>query len=230
MLSSNGRPEVWVSPPSVLAGHVHARATTHQRPFGSRTDSRSATTRAREFAAGRLCAARALADAGSREVTVGISRDRAPLWPDGFVGSIAHSATFAWAAVARSADLRSIGIDSEPVFDERALREAGPRVLDASEWRLLRGPREPEHATLGFSAKESLYKCLSPCVGVFFEFSDVELEWIRCDGEAQGAFALCLRCDLAAGFPRGLRFEGRYAIERGHVHTAVELRRGRGER
>lgn len=41
-----------------------------------------------ERAAGRRCAAIALADAGSHDQLVGVNSDRSPSWPDGVAGSI----------------------------------------------------------------------------------------------------------------------------------------------
>jgi enterobactin synthetase component D len=204
---------------------VHARATADLQSRDAPAGLPSGRARReREFAAGRRCAARALLDAGARDLAVGISPDRSPRWPAGFVGSITHSESFAWAAVARDTDLRSIGIDSEPIFDAGALREAAPIALDASEWRLAGDADPATHATLVFSAKESLYKCLNPCTGVFFEFADVRFESMG-GGANDGTFVLCLRNDLAVGFPRGTRFLGRYVTENGLLHTAVELHR-----
>ncbi len=205
---------------------MHARATADLQSPDNRADaSNGRARREREFAAGRRCAARALLDAGAQDLTVGVSPDRSPRWPRGFVGSITHSGSFAWAAVARDTALRSLGIDSEPIFDEAALREAAPVALDAGEWRLAGRSDPATHATLVFSAKEALYKCLNPCTGVFFEFADVQFESIAVDGANEGTFVLCLRGDLAAGFPRGSRFTGRYVVQHGHLHTAVELHR-----
>jgi 4'-phosphopantetheinyl transferase EntD len=123
--------------------------------------------------------------------------------------------------------VRSVGIDSELVMSDAAALEVVPMVLEEGERRLLaEGPRRREFETLAFSAKESLYKCLYPCVRVFFEFADAELEWIRSSdaaNEASGTFGLRLRRPLGIVFPRGFRVEGGYAIEGGHVHTAVEL-------
>jgi enterobactin synthetase component D len=219
-------PEVWVEPPTLLRGPVHSRATTDvQSPGAAGALSDGRARREREFAAGRRCAAKALLDAGSDDLTVGVLPDRSPRWPAGFVGSITHSASFAWAAVARDTDLRSLGIDSEPIFDEGALREAAPVALDAGEWQLAGHGDPATYATLVFSAKESLYKCLNPCTGVFFEFADVRFESMV--GEALGGtFVLSLRSDLCEEFPRGKRFVGRYAAQRGHLHTAIELCRG----
>jgi 4'-phosphopantetheinyl transferase EntD len=212
----------WVKPPAILTPFVYARAEASSQYASS--PGAGAERREREFAAGRRCAAGALFDAGARDLTVGASPDRSPRWPAGFVGSIAHSDSFVWAAVARDTDLRSLGIDSEPIFDESAMRDAAPIAVDVGEWRVAGAADPAEHATLVFSAKESLYKCLYPCTRAFLEFADVQFESV--DGTAtEGRFVLCLRKDLSVAITRGMRFTGRYALERGHLHTAVELDR-----
>jgi enterobactin synthetase component D len=150
--------------------------------------------RVREVRAGRACAAEALRDAGATDLHVGVSEDRSPQWPAGFVGSITHtttpSGTFACAAAVRRDQLRSIGIDSEAVLNEKTMHEVLPSVLDPAERAMAASCRAATPcaiATLAFSAKESLYKCLYPCARVFFYFADAELEWIR--GEGDGASA-----------------------------------------
>jgi enterobactin synthetase component D len=211
----------------VLGDRIFARATTTLDPPADRSSigGSGAARRSTEFAAGRLCAAQALRDAGAREWTVGVGVNRAPSWPAGFVGSITHAGSLAWAAVAQEADLRSLGVDSELVFDDTAMREAVPVALDAREQRLAQGELGPTVASLIFSAKESLYKCLNPCVGVFFDFDDARIDRIDVDGPAQGSLLIRLARDLAGGFPLGMRFRARYAIADGYVHTAVELGR-----
>ncbi len=211
-------PFSWVGAPQILSDRICARAVATAEVRGNRRQS--------DFAAGRLCAEQALCDAGAAHASVGVALDRAPCWPDGFVGSITHSGTLAWAAVARAAEMRSVGIDSELFMSDEAAREVVPIVLDEGERSLVaESPRRRELETLAFSAKESLYKCLYPCARVFFEFSDAEIEWIRTSraSETTGSFGLRLKRPLGAVFPRGLRVEGRYAIEAAHVHTAVEL-------
>jgi enterobactin synthetase component D len=207
----------WVDPPRILSAIVHARATVIAGA------PRGPEKRAQEFRAGRACAEQALRDAGSVDPTVGVSPDRAPVWPEGFVGSITHTSSFACAVAARRGRLRSIGIDSEAVLDEAAVREVLPMVLDPAEARVIDSGERPELATLAFSAKESLYKCLYPCALVFFEFADAELEWVRPASPERGTFGLRLRKALGRVFPCGLRVDGRYVIEGDHVHTAVEL-------
>ncbi len=203
---------------------MRARATKDMYDAGGAKSARNGREkRMCEFAAGRACAAQALVDAGAREVTVGVGRDCAPLWPPGFVGSITHSSSFVWAAVARATDLRSLGVDSEPLFDDETWGEAIPLALDAAERARLEGTRRRELGTVAFSAKESLFKCLYPCAGIFFDFGDAELEWLASADDVRGTFGLRLRCSLGPELPNGMRLTGRYTIELGHAHTAVEL-------
>ena len=171
--------------------------------------------------AGRACAARALRDAGcaDADVGVGVGENGAPRWPRGYVGSITHTRSFASAAVAPACVLRGIGIDSEELLDEVTLAEVAPLVIDDGEARLLQGERRLERATLLFSAKESLYKCLAPLAGVFFEFADARVEEID---DARGTWRARLLTDLP-GFARGSVYGGRLAVGSGIVHTALEL-------
>src|ERR1700692_4432176 len=50
--------------------------------------------RAEEFAAGRACAHRLLAEFGIVDFPVKVAADRQPLWPEGLVGSITHTSGF----------------------------------------------------------------------------------------------------------------------------------------
>lgn len=216
----------WVRPPPIFGPHVHARATRDLNMAAMAVPGmpeRISTKRSRELAAGRFCAAQALRDAGSNDVAVAVGAHREPRWPPGFVGSITHSQSFACAAIARGTEMRGLGIDSEPIFDDAAMNDAVPLALDANEARLIEGPRQRELATLIFSAKESLFKCLYPLTGVFFEFIDAQVEWIALTEPCSGAFNVQLLRNLSSTIRRGLRLEGRYAKEGDHVHTALEL-------
>lgn len=70
-------------------------------------------TRRREFTTARLCAREALIALGFASAPILQDGSRAPIWPEGVVGSITHCAGFR-AAVARRETVRSLGIDAEP--------------------------------------------------------------------------------------------------------------------
>jgi 4'-phosphopantetheinyl transferase EntD len=73
--------------------------------------------RARELRNGRTYAKRALTLLDIRDVDIPVAADHSPVWPEGVVGSITHTASdsdghFA-AAVARTQDVIAVGIDVE---------------------------------------------------------------------------------------------------------------------
>ena len=69
--------------------------------------------RIQEFAAGRLCARRALGEFGRRGFPIPVARDRQPFWPAGVVGSITHTAGLCAAVVAERSRLAALGVDTE---------------------------------------------------------------------------------------------------------------------
>ena len=73
-----------------------------------------AKRRRREFATGRGCAHRALAALGASAGPIAAGERGEPLWPGGVVGTITHCDGYRGCAVARAAELATIGIDAEP--------------------------------------------------------------------------------------------------------------------
>ncbi len=102
--------------------------------------------------------------------------DRSPIWPQGVIGSITHTTGWCGVAVARqSARRRGLGIDAERCG--KMSWGVAERVLTARELaRLPAAPHELDWATLLFSAKEAVYKCIYPSVRRFVGFLEVELE------------------------------------------------------
>jgi enterobactin synthetase component D len=180
--------------------------------------------RRRDFIAGRECASRALSLAGSDCAShpIGVRADRSPAWPVGWVGSITHTDGYAAAAVAPRTLLESVGIDSEKVMSAAVAGEVSAEILVPSEEALFArvSLTREEFVTAIFSAKESLYKCLAPVVGRYFDFQDAEL--VELDPGA-GRFCIRLRQGLDSRFPAGQEFSGSVGIREGYVHTALEL-------
>ncbi len=143
------------------------------------------------------------------------------------MGAITHSGDFASACAVSAEQLAGVGIDSERVVAndvreeiERLVFRPGERGHLALDGDL----DEQEVLTVVFSAKESLYKCVSPIVGVFFDFQDAEV--VALDRRS-GALRLRLLRRLHE-LREGLELSGSFVIEGGLVHTAVELRRRDG--
>lgn len=157
--------------------------------------------RTREYSTGRALARELLIELGERQPKVARSPDRCPVWPAGYVGSIAHTERLCVVAVGSAADVLSVGIDVEPALAlERDVLEsiATPRELGALCWTSP-GERGLDARRL-FVAKEAVYKCLYPVCRTFLEFHDVEITF---DAEFRRFRA---RCERAGAITR--RLEG----------------------
>lgn len=138
--------------------------------------------RRRDFSLGRFCAHAALAQLGGDDGAIAPDKSGAPLWPDGFCGSITHTAGYAAAMVARRADFLSLGLDAERVGG--VTQKLWPKLFDAEEGALL-AALSPELqlrvATILFSAKEACFKAWSPLGATAQSFRDIHIA-LRDDG------------------------------------------------
>jgi enterobactin synthetase component D len=190
--------------------------------------ARAVNKRRAEFLAGRFAAHRALAELGI-DAGPGRNDDGSPSWPPHVAGSITHGAERALCAVARSSDVRSLGIDAERLMNERASEELRARICEAGERAVLsEGLSVPEHhaVTFAFSAKESLYKCLYPFVGRFMEFHAARVVGAEGEPHSYGFRAellLELSVDWSMEFRAGFRISAQLAATADHVETAVLL-------
>lgn len=189
---------------------------------------RAVAKRRAEFLAGRWAARRALASLGV-DAAPGRNEDGSPRWPAQIVGSITHGAERALCAVARSCDVRALGIDAERLMSSAAKDELRARICSIDERAALaRGLAAPEHhlVTFAFSAKESLYKCLYPLVGQFMDFSAARV--VAVNGQVAGArlvgeLTLELSVDWSPEFRRGQLLTARFLASERHVESAVVL-------
>jgi 4'-phosphopantetheinyl transferase EntD len=182
--------------------------------------ARAVEIRRREFTTGRHCARAALGRLGFAPVAITRGHRGAPGWPTGVVGSITHCAGYRAAAVARTTDLVTIGIDAEPhdplpagVLDMIARPEERGRLGGLAALA-------PDIAwdRLLFSAKESVYKAWAPLTGTFLDFDGAEIIF----DPAAGSFVARLRSPgaILVGDARG-ELHGRFVV-RGHlVVTAI---------
>jgi 4'-phosphopantetheinyl transferase EntD len=173
-----------------------------------------------EFGVGRLCAKRALAALGIVPAPLLPNRHRAPAWPAGIVGSIAHTTGYCAAVVTRTAEADGIGLDVErDVPLEETLEQ---RICIAAERRWLDGQPAAERGRLGmliFSAKEAFYKCQHPITEEFLGFQDVEL---ALDLE-QGRFEIAAITRPGRDWDRVRRARGRFRREEGLILAGATL-------
>lgn len=133
--------------------------------------------RRQEFAAGRLCARRALAEYGIANQPLLRLHDRRPHWPVDIVGSLTHTGDFCAAVVGRRDQYAGLGLDAETVG--RVTQEIWPQICVAPELRWLTSlpkPARAQAATLIFSAKEAFYKCQYNVSRAWLDFSDVQID------------------------------------------------------
>ncbi len=189
--------------------------------------SRAVEKRRREFRTVRHCARRALRELGLPPAPVLSGEHREPLWPPGVVGSMTHCAGYRAAAVARSRELLTVGIDAEPheplppdVLDAIALTEEQVQIAElaaahgASHWdRIL------------FSAKETVYKAWFPLTQRWLGFSDaaITIDPTALD-PAEGTFTARLLTagpTIAGHVLTG--FDGRWLISDSLVITTIAV-------
>lgn len=179
--------------------------------------------RVREFAAGRNCARRALASLGAAPIAIPMGKDRAPVWPSGYVGSISHSHGVCCAVAARREHVEAIGVDVElasPLSDELANRVCRRDELDhVSDLPAL---AKGDWFKLVFSAKETLYKCYYPLARSFLDFQDVSIRFALDPGSrSTGTFRGNLVVDRAWPFAGAL--EGRFRAACDVVSTGAAV-------
>lgn len=189
--------------------------------------ARSVAKRRNEFVTVRHCARTALGELGIAPVPILKGDKGEPRWPTGVVGSLTHCSGYRGAVVARSAVVRSVGIDAEPhdvlpngVLDAISLpaeRIEMPGKLPAGlHWdRIL------------FCAKEATYKAWFPLTKRWLGFEDAHIT-LEVDSAgsaaAHGRFVSRILIDPAAlSGPPLTTLTGRWSVERGLVLTAIVL-------
>ncbi len=139
-----------------------------------------------EFTAGRAAARMAMAELGVDPHPIPMAPDRAPVWPTGLIGSIAHCDTVAIAAVALADQIRAIGIDIEPATPLDP--DLWDTVCTGAELEWLNAQPKCDRglqAKLIFCAKESVYKAQYPLTGRMIGFEDVEVTFSNTAFSAQ---------------------------------------------
>jgi 4'-phosphopantetheinyl transferase EntD len=180
-----------------------------------------APVRRAEYVAGRVAARRALAALGVAPVAIGtVPGGRDPRWPEGIVGSIAHTGGLAAAACGRAEALAGLGLDLEgagPLPPETVATICRPDELAALA--ALPPPSPSDWPKLLFAAKEAAYKAWFPRARVPLGFHEMSI-----DVDASGR---AFRARVRAAAPGGaVALEGRLAWDGGLVAAgAVALRR-----
>lgn len=163
-----------IAAPGVLIGHRLIAAGDEQALLAAEAGcfGKASLQARRQSGSARIAARALLSRLGAPDAAIAKAPSGAPLWPAGFVGSLAHDEGVALAAVARAADFASVGIDIEPdadLPDELVDLVATPAERACYDAALLRGRAL-------FVAKEAVFKAVHPLDGVFLDFHDIEVD------------------------------------------------------
>ncbi len=213
---------------TILPTAVASTETRGDRPGGDLFPEEEAmianavAKRRREFADGRSCAHRALAQLGIPPGPILAGERSEPIWPAGVVGSITHCDGYRGCAVARRTDLITIGIDAEPhaplppglIGDIARPDELGPLAE-------LAGVEPGVHwDRLLFSAKEAVYKAWYPLAGRWLGFEDAVLDF---DPAQRSFVARLLVPGPVVGGAEMRSFRGRWLVRSGLVLAAIAV-------
>jgi 4'-phosphopantetheinyl transferase EntD len=176
-----------LAPPTVRIGSrcIDPSDVARLEPVELAAVEQAVAKRRNEFATGRVLLRQLL---GCRD-GIAVTEGRAPRWPAGFCGSLAHDRECAVAAVTDDPSIWALGIDIEPT---------APLAADLA--RLILRPDEAGiDAHLAFSLKEAAYKAWSATGGRLLDHHEVRLTI------GDGRF-------VAAVVDDGVTFAGRFAI------------------
>ncbi|MEZ8579188.1 4'-phosphopantetheinyl transferase [Vibrio splendidus] len=172
-----------------------------------------------EFLAGRACALRAMGLLGAENVVQPqIGPYREPLWPDGYHGSITHTATWA-ASIVTTDQSNFLGIDRQEWLSDALAHSLAPDIVGANEhiWSSHFSDHS-EFVTTVFSAKESLFKAMFPSIQRYVDFSVAELSGVDTQ---KGKLRLALTQDLSTDFYKGKHVQVSFSRNVEDVETRI---------
>jgi 4'-phosphopantetheinyl transferase EntD len=185
-----------LSVPGVLLGHRLITPGDERAlfPDEARVFAASVDKVRRASGAARIVARELLARLGHPGFPLLKAPAGAPIWPHGIVGSLAHDARVAIAAVARRSDVAALGIDVEPA-----------ESLPAEVLELVATPQERAQIAddlvqgrLLFAAKEAVYKAVYPLDQTFLEHHDVQVSFADRKATVRNGRVVELRFGIAA--------------------------------
>lgn len=191
--------------------------------------ARAVEVRRSEYAAARHLYRALTADRGGPRPLLN-GADRAPIWPDGHIGSITHTRGYCAVVLARGTRVAALGIDAEP--DAALERPMWRAVTTADERSALEAleSSDPTHAgalaRVVFSAKESAYKAQYTLTREFLGFDAMRIALVDSVATSEsGAFVATLTRDVGDRFCAGDAFAGRFVRGGGVLVTGVTIPR-----
>ncbi len=141
--------------------------------------ARATKNRKAEYLCGRVLAKFALSFYGYADSPVSADINRCPVWPNGITGSISHTDGYAICVIGKSCKISGVGIDIEAPFDLTTYHSISQVFVTPEETEYLAKTFSEEDlgwiGTAVFSSKESIFKCLYPKYGQYFDFEEAVL-------------------------------------------------------
>jgi len=183
--------------------------------------AKAAPARLLTFRAGRGCARAALKQLGCTEVAIPMGLSGAPMWPLGFVGSIAHTNEIAVAIVAASKAVKGLGLDIETdePLDNATMAQIVCRPEELIERSDAAAPPNLRRGKLIFVIKEAIYKLYQPLSGAFLEFNDLAVSL----DETAGTFRAGLTNPERPAVDSVRAFTGVFAASQGLIIALTSL-------
>lgn len=173
--------------------------------------NKAAAKRRAEYLASRVLVRHALSRLGAEPWLLINDADRAPVWPQGFAGSLSHSHQRIALLLLNTESGKLAGVDCERIMKLETAEEMYAAIITEEEKRRLLESGLPfaTALTLAFSLKESLYKALYPQLRQFMDFGCAEI--IACQPDT-GEVRLRLTASFSSEFPAGREFTGRVRL------------------
>lgn len=161
------RPGLSLAHKAIMPGDEHALLPNEAKLF-----ERSVLSVRRQSGAVRIAARQLLAVHGSPGAELVRGPSFGPVWPPGLVGSLAHDATWAVAAVGERSRFAGVGVDVEPDLS----LPAGILHLVATPAERRRVARDVLDSRVLFVMKEAVFKAVNPLDRIALDFQDIELD------------------------------------------------------
>lgn len=133
--------------------------------------ARAVPSRQAEFVGGRWCAHAALARIGRPVPALPPGHLRAPIWPEGVVGSITHERGLCLAVVGHAQVCAGVGIDLCDLARHGTAHDLAPTILAPVE------AHETPHLLQVFSAKEAVVKAISREMDRYLDLQEIVVRW-----------------------------------------------------
>jgi len=176
-------------------------------------------SRQASFLAGRLLASSCLQVINAASLQVQVGRQREPIWPKGYTGSITHKNNIV-AAISTPSATGNVGIDYENWLPQNKATKLARAILSPDEYEQQLHHVNSKHMTLCFSAKETLFKALYPQVQAYFSFQAARITSVQWQ---EGTYVIELLEQLTPDLSSYRAFQGHFSSTKQGLLTWMQV-------